>query len=117
MEDTPQAVAVGLGRQRWGGEEQRCSRRGADSGQPWAWGPPTDEAVCLEGPGQQGIGVSHGQNPSGSPPDRYRGREKSHSITQCGNWVSDIVILIRNTSLVFVLIPGTEHLKPLTFPK
>ena len=68
MEDTPRAVAVGLGRQRWGGEEQRCSRRGADSGQPWAWGPPTDEAVCLEGPGQQGIGISHGQNPSGSPP-------------------------------------------------
>ena len=26
------------------------------------------EAVCLEGPGQQGRGVSHGQNPSGSPP-------------------------------------------------
>ena len=70
-------------------------------------GAPTYEAVCLEGPGQQGRGISHGQNPSGSPPDRHRGRDKSHSITQCGNWLSDIVIC--NKKYIFGFCPYSWH--------
>lgn len=34
----PRALAVGMGRQRWGDEEWRGFRSSADSGQPWAEG-------------------------------------------------------------------------------